>query len=106
MFFRPPTPVILSVLQYRQHSAADCLAACAWMVCRYWGSAIPYPGLTALLGTAPDVGTPFSNLGRLTRRGFRVQIDAGSLAGLYRLLQNGQPVVVSVLDRRTALLGE
>ena len=42
------------------------------------------------------MGTPFSTLRRLTRRRFRVQIDAGSLAGLYRLLQNGQPVVVSV----------
>lgn len=66
------------------------------MVCRYWGRTIPYPELIALLGTTLDVGTPFSNLRRLTRIGFRVQIEAGTLAGLYRLLQNGQPVVVSV----------
>lgn len=96
MFFRPPTPAILSVPHYRQRSTADCLAACAWMLCRYWGSVIPYPELITLLGTTPEVGTPFSNLRRLTRVGFGVQIDAGTLAGLYRLLQDGQPVVVSV----------
>ena len=66
------------------------------MVCRYWGSTIPHPELIVLLGTTPDVGTPFSNLRRLTRYDFPVQMDTGTLVGLYRLLQNGQPVVVSV----------
>jgi uncharacterized protein YvpB len=66
------------------------------MICRYWGSAVLYPDLIARLGTTPDVGTPFPNLRRLTRYGFHVQIEAGTLAGLYRLLQSGQPVVVAV----------
>lgn len=96
MLFAPDATVYLPVPHVQQRQQSDCLVACAWMICRYWGKSLTYATVSAVLATDPDFGTPFPNLASLRRYRLRVQLDSGTLESLYHNLQNGRPIIAAV----------
>jgi len=92
-----PTPVLLSVPHVVQHSAGDCLAACAAMVLRYFRNmTVSYNRLNQILAIQPDFGAPFSNICRLAQLNITVLYQQGTLADLHHSLVSGWPCVVPV----------
>ena len=95
----PLSFVLLPVAHIQQHNDSDCLAACVDMVLKYLDSPMKYQRLLRTLGTNEQVGTPFPNIQRLEKLGITVVFRQGSLAQLYKFLQNGWPVIVPVKTR-------
>ena len=84
---------LLPVSHRKQRARADCLAACAAMVMNYIGHLCPYQRLLRLLDVK-SIGTPSSNILRLTELGVSVTYRAGSLEGLEHQIALGQPCIV------------
>ena len=81
-----------------------------WPWCsRHYGISVPYARLVKLLGTIPGFGTPsfrIANVGRAL--GVNVEYGQGTLAALYRHLQQNHPPIVFVQtgqlpDRQTRM---
>lgn len=83
----------LPVSHRKQVQRSDCLAACAAMVLDYIGRPCPYQQLLSLLGVKA-IGTPSSNILRLTRLGVSVIHKAGTLEELELRIAQGQPCIV------------
>lgn len=88
--------VFLSVPHVQQRSETDCLAACVDMVLKYLDAPTNYQRLIRTLRIDEEVGTPFPNIQRLNRLGVTVVFRQGSIAQLYKFLQNGWPVIIPV----------
>ncbi len=93
------TFVLLPVSHVQQRSESDCLAACVDMVLNYLNAPTNYQRLLRTLRVNEQAGTPFPNIQRLERLGVTVVFRQGSLAQLYKFLQNGWPVIVPVKTR-------
>ena len=101
MFFRAPTPILLSVPHVKDTRQGECLAACAFMAFRYLGMTVKYDRLRHLLGILPGYGAPFSNIERLATQ-FAVEVtykNEGSLPDIYQFLQAGWPVLTGINTR-------
>ena len=96
-FFQPPTTPRLNVGHLQQANPGECLATCTAMVLAYYHVAYDYRQLSKTLRIQSDLGTPFSNITRLTKLkilvGFR---ENGSLETLHRLLTQGWPCIIAV----------
>lgn len=84
--------VLLPVPFFRQSRDGFCLPACARMILAYWGQMTTEAEMSRLLGTK-SYGTPFSNITRLTQRGFQVEFGSQNESWLRRCLDNRRPVI-------------
>lgn len=97
MIFKPPSSCRLNVPIVGQLNHGECLAACASMVCTYLQIAINYNQLLRVLDIETGVGTPFSKIRNLEKRGISVIYEEyGTIEELYNLLSAGWPTIVSV----------
>lgn len=96
--------VLLPVPFFRQSRDGFCLPACAAMILAYWGQMTSEAEMSKLLQTK-SYGTPFSNITRLTQRGFQVEFGSQNEWWLRRCLDNRRPVIArlwtSMLDHWT-----
>lgn len=97
MYYRPPSPLRLTVPFIRQRNPGECLAACAAMLCGYWNVPVDYQTLVRDLDIRIDAGGLLENIRHLTRYGFSAYYRRrNSLDDLYRTLENGWPPIVGV----------
>lgn len=85
-----------TLAHFPQRADGDCLTACGMMALAYIGRTPTYRRLLRVLGTIPDVGTPFSNLRRLHKFGVAVTYGQGTLQDLQAHLANNTPCILSV----------
>jgi len=78
-----------------QEEDTGCLAACAQMVLDYLGIGISQAALNRLLGLT-SIGTPYSNIRRLTALGVKVNIHSGDENDLRAAIDNSMPPVAFV----------
>ncbi len=83
----------LTVSHLKQSQQADCLAACAAMVLKYYDLSHPYQRLLSLLEIKP-FGAPAPNVQRLTRLGVSVTYEASSLEELEKQITLNHPCIV------------
>lgn len=83
----------LPIPHQKQRHQADCLASCAAMVLAYWKHAIRYEQLITLLDIQ-DIGTPYSNIQRLSQLGMSVNLGEGELTDLENHLHRDEPCII------------
>lgn len=86
---------LLSVPHRQQEDDVGCLAACAQMVLDYLGIDEPQATLNRLLGLT-SIGTPYSNIRRLTALGLSVDLKRGAEDDLRVAIDSSSPPVVFV----------
>lgn len=86
----------LPVSHQKKRHRSDCLAACAAMVLNYLRQPIPYARLLRLLGIAPDLGAPASNVRRLSSLNVSVEYGAGTIDDLAEHIARGVPCIAFV----------
>jgi len=87
--------VLLPVSHLKQKGDGDCLAACAAMVLEFIDRGIDYSQVAQLLKIR-NFGAPASNIRLITQLGLSVTYSVTDVDGLFRMLDNGQPVIAFV----------
>lgn len=88
---------LLQVEHYQQHNETACLAACAYMVIKYFG--LPFPFSQSKLHQQFDptpLGVPFSRLMRLVKYGINFSLATGELSTIIKNIDNGRPLIIFV----------
>jgi ABC-type bacteriocin/lantibiotic exporter with double-glycine peptidase domain len=87
-----------SIVHQQQLTMGYCLPACTQMALGSLGMKITQNQLAAELGTAKGIGTPFTNLQRLTKYGVTPSLSQWqSIQPLLNALKNGWPVITAIL---------
>lgn len=87
--------VLLPVPHFEQSRDGTCLPACVRMVLAHWGQSLSEGELAQILDTK-DYGTPISNVERLSRQGYQVEVGSLTVDQLKHHLTTDQPVIVRV----------
>lgn len=87
--------VLLPVSHLKQKGDGDCLAACAAMVLEFIDRGIDYSQVAQLLKIR-IFGAPASNIRLITQLGLSVTYSVTDVDGLFKMLDNGQPVIWSI----------
>lgn len=87
--------VLLPVSHLKQKGDGDCLAACAPMVLEFIDRGIDYSHVAQLLKIR-IFGAPASNIRLITQLGLSVTYSVTDVDGLFKMLDNGQPVIWSI----------
>lgn len=85
----------LNVPYLQQTEPSWCLPACVAMVAAYWEQPLYQADVAQWLGTR-YIGTPSSNVQRLSRYGFQVVYQTGSAAQLLYWLEQEVPCILFV----------
>jgi ABC-type bacteriocin/lantibiotic exporter with double-glycine peptidase domain len=87
--------VLLSVPHFEQSRDGACLPACVRMVLAYWDQSLSEAEVAKILG-AKAYGTPISNVLRLDRQGFQVDLAPLTPDQLKDILLVNRPVIARV----------
>lgn len=85
----------LDVPHLRQNEPGWCLPACVAMVAAYWQQPVTQADVARWLGTRGG-GTPTGRIQQMSRRGFEVTYNTGSLADLETWLQRQIPPILFI----------
>jgi ABC-type bacteriocin/lantibiotic exporter with double-glycine peptidase domain len=89
--------VLLPVAHFPQLRTGECLPACTAMALTHLGVTVNYGQLIRLLGTIPGFGTPSFRLHNVVQAlGINIEYGHGTLATLYKHLQQGHPPIAFV----------